>query len=347
MIRTPHRKEGSMNRRTILKQLFVLFTLLLFVTVVGCSGVELYQNLSEEDANEILVLLAENGVKATKKKTISQNEASYSIEVSDGEMVRARSLLVKHNLPRRKELGLTGVYKEKGLIPTPDEQKARYILALKGEIINSLERIPHIIDADVVLNVPQKDEFASAEAQKRQRPTASIVLRVKSVAHGEDILPEPKIQQFVANAVEGLNPRDVSVIVSYISIDGGGRSGPSEIPFAGSFGREKIRAPGLPPKGLKTPKPETKDELIGLNLDAESKKRLKLYLLSFFLILVVLSVSLIIVIIQGSRMRRTLNALKGPAGEHPAIEGELLEDEPAQLDDGSHFEDGTLPPDEF
>jgi hypothetical protein len=29
-----------------------------------------------------------------------------------------------------------GVYKEKGLIPTPDEQKARFLLALKGEIIN-------------------------------------------------------------------------------------------------------------------------------------------------------------------------------------------------------------------
>ena len=337
-----------MNRRTILKQLFTMLTLIIFVSVIGCGKIELYQNLSEEDANEILVLLAENGIKATKKRTVVQNEASYSIEVPDAEMVRARSLLVKHNLPRRKELGLTGVYKDKGLIPTPDEQKARYILALKGEIINSLERIPHIVDADVVLNVPQKDEFASAEAQKRQRPTASIVVRVRPGDPGAVALSEQKIQQFVANAVEGMNPRDVTVIVSYISPGDSVLPGAStSVPFAGSLGKERIQAPGLAPKGASSPPPVMTHELVGLNLDAESKDRLKVYLLSFFVILVVLSVALIVVIIQGSRMRRTLNALKGPAGNHPAIEGELMDEGPPQLDEGSHYDDGTLPPDEF
>jgi type III secretion protein J len=334
-----------MNRRTILKQFFTLLTLLIFMTVVGCGRIELYQDLSEQDANEILVLLAENGIKANKKKTIVQNEASYSIEVPEDEMVRARGLLVRHNLPRRKELGLTGVYKDKGLIPTPDEQKARYILALKGEIINSLERIPQILDADVVLNVPQKDEFASAEAQKKQRPTASIVLRVEPNAYGADALTEPKIQQFVANAVEGMNPRDVTVIVSYIPVSNRSKRGelnaPSKTPFAGSLGGNGIQAPGLAPKGAGSPPPVMTHELVGLNLDSESRDRLKVYLLIFFLILVILSVALIVVIIQGSRMRRTLNALKGPAGEYPAIEGEVLEEGPQQLDDGA------FPPDEF
>ncbi len=327
----------------------IVFTVVCIgLLAAGCSRVELYKNLSEEDANEILVLLAENGVKAKKKEIVRQNEITYAIEVPEDEMVRARSLLVKHSLPRRKELGLTGVYKEKGLIPTPDEQKARYLLAIKGEIINSLERLPSIIDADVVLNVPTKDEFAGAEAQKRQRPTASVVVRAKPGAFGDDAITEPKIQQFVANAVEGMNPRDVTVILSYIPVEEGEgdavRRRGSDVPFAPAVDVTPSRAPGLPPAAMETT-PGVKHEIIGLTLDAGSKERLKLYLLIFFVVLVILSVALIIVIVQGARMRRTLAALSRPAGEHPAIEGELLEEGPPQIGEGEGG--GPIPPEEF
>jgi len=285
--------------------------------LAGCGRLELYQDLNEKDANEILVLLSDNGIKANKKKNIRQNEISYSIEVRESDMVRARVLLVRHNLPRRKELGLTGVYKEKGLIPTPDEQKARFLLALKGEIINSLERIPQIVDADVVLNVPTKDEFASAEAQHRQRPTASVVLKAKLLDRGVAPISESKVQQFVSNAVEGMNPRDVTVVVSYLS-DAGGRAKPGDVKVFPTR-----RPDGRIPE-VSGPPPVFESELIGLRLDSDSKARLKVYLLVFFIMLVLISSALIIVIVQGSRMRKVMQSMHGPAGEHPAIEGEVL-----------------------
>jgi len=295
----------------------------------SCGRIELYQNLSEEEANEILVLLSENGIRPTKKKVVVQNETSYAIEVREADMVKARSLLVQHNLPRRKELGLTGVYKEKGLIPTPDEQKARFLLALKGEIINSLRRIPQVIDADVVLNVPARNEFAGPEEQKLQRPTASVVVKIKPETVGTDSVTEPRIQQFVANAVEGMNPRDVTVIISYLQT-------PDQPLKPGDVKTLPTRAPGLPPPAaVQSGKaPAVAHEVMGLKVDEESKGRLKAYMLVFFVLLIVLSSALIIMIVQGSRMRRTLAALQGPAGEHPAIEGEFMEDAPPRLEEG-------------
>lgn len=294
----------------------------------ACGRIELYQNLTEEEANEILVLLSENNIRPIKKKVVVQNETTYSIEVREADMVKARSLLLQHNLPRRKELGLTGVYKEKGLIPTPDEQKARYLLALKGEIINSLERIPQVIDADVVLNIPTRDEFASAESQQLQRPTASVVIKVKPDAAGLESVTEPKVQQFVSNSVEGMNPRDVTVIISYLQ-------GEERVLKPGDVKTLATQAPGLPPAAAAQMAKPTDHEIMGLNLDAESKGRLKVYLLVFFLLLVLLSSGLIIAIVQGSRMRRTLAALQGPAGENPAIEGQILEEGPPRLNEGN------------
>ena len=301
----------------------VILVLILFA--IGCGRVALYQNLSEEEVNEILVLLSENNIKAVKKKTIEQNEATYSVEVNDADMARARSLLVAHNLPRKKELGLSGVYKDKGLIPTPDEQKARYLLSLKGDIINLLQRLPQIVSADVVLNVPTKDEFADAEKQKLQRPTASVVVRVKPEASGLETLTEAKIQQQVASAVEVLIPRDVSVIISYLTQEENALK-PGDVKSLASH------SPSSPPAAVAPPAISLRHELMGLNLDAESKERLKVYLLVFFLLLVLLSTALIVVIVQGSRMRRTLAALKGPAGGLPAIEGQLMEEGPERIE---------------
>lgn len=313
------------------KKYWGLAVVLLLIFMAGCNKVELYQNLTEEETNEMLVLLAENGIKANKKRVVVQNEVSYSLDVREIDIAKARSLLLQHHLPRRKELGLTGVYKEKGLIPTPDEQKARYLLALKGEIINSLERIPQIVDADVVLNVPTKDEFADAERQKLLRPTASAVIRVKPEASGLESITEPKIQQFVANSVEGMNPRDVTVIISYIT---------SDQPIMRPGDVKTLPLPGqIPMPGAVEPAalPATTQEMMGLKLDSESKGRLKIYLLVFFLLLIVLSSALIIVIVQGSRMRRTLEVLKGPQGEHPAIDGQVLEEGPPRLGRGSEL----------
>ena len=309
-----------MNRQRFSFLIVLVLAVALFAA--GCGRVELHRDLTEEDANEIMVLLAENDIKADKKREVRQNVVSFIIEVRESDMVKARSLLVKHNLPRRKELGLTGVYKEKGLIPTPDEQKARFLLAIKGEIINSLERLPQIVDADVVLNIPTKDEFADAEVQYRQRPTASTIVRLKPDIPGVKAVTEAKIQQFVANAVEGMNPRDVTVILSYL--------GEEAMPPRRVRRPAVAPAPGVPPE----PGKEVTHELMGLTLDARSKGRLKIYLLIFFLLLIFLSAALIVVIIQGGRMRKTLSALKGPVGEHPAIEGQILEEGEPRLEEG-------------
>src|SRR5262249_52939018 len=119
---------------------------------------------------------------------------------------------IANNLPHRRELGLSGVYREKGLIPTPDEQKARFLLALKGEIINSLQKIPGVVDVDVVLNVPNDNEFADLDPVKR-KPTASVVVQPRNDELVAQTVTEDKIQRFVANTVPNLDPNDVTVIV--------------------------------------------------------------------------------------------------------------------------------------
>lgn len=280
----------------------ILFCLAL--ALVSCQKTSLYSDLAEEDVNEIMVLLEDNGIDVSKVKEVRQNEVYWSVAVPAKSLKKARALLLGHNLPRHRELGLSGVYKEKGLIPTPDEQKARFLLALKGEIVNSLEKIPEVVDADVVLNTPTPEEFAKGE---KKRPTASVVVKAKTPEGGQSTLTESKVQQFVANSVEDLNPRDVSVIITYMSEGRGLMPGETLVLPPQERGVEKL--------------PTTR--VVGVEVTKAGGERLKVYLAVFFGILVILSAALIITIVRTARMRQELKSYQGSKA---LVEGSVVEE---------------------
>ncbi len=300
-----------------MKKLIVI--LLIAVAFTACRKMDLYHDLTEEEANDMMVVLHQEGIGVNKVKEVRQNEVYWTIQVDPKRVTDARRLLVEHNLPRKRELGLSGVYKDKGLIPTPDEQKARYLLALKGEIINSLQKIPDVLDADVVINIPTPEEFATSET-KEKRPTASVIIKAKPTTAAESALSESKIQQFVANTVENLNPRDVSVIITYISV-----------PKQGVYPGQSVILPSASDVARAKVEDQSVTRVAGVDVAANSQKRLKIYLSVFFIVLAAMAGGLVVMVIRHSRMRQELKDIKGESA--PMIEGRVME-EPRKLSGG-------------
>ncbi len=276
---------------------------------VACRKVALHQGLDEVEVDEILVLLHENGIEAQKEleeNTQSQVQ-TWKITVNQELAPQARQILIANNLPRKKALGLSGVYQEKGLIPTPDEQKARFLLALKGEIINSLHKIPGVVDVDVVLNVPDSDEF-STTTMVQKRPTASVIVRTTNLESVTQTVTESKIQKFVANTIPNMDPNDVAVIISRTVT---------------RFGKAPENAPSavIPPpletpasanieasttSSMNTEASTNRRETVtvaGMNVDEESAGRLKFYIAAFLLVLMALAVFLIFNVLRLNRLR--------------------------------------------
>lgn len=279
----------------------------LILVMSACGQDILQQGLTEPEANEILVVLFQHNINATKVQTATPEGISYSITIPKDQIQDARRILVENNLPRAKELGSEGICKEKGLIPTPEEEKCRKLLAKKGDIINSLQRIPGVIDADIVLNVPEISPF-NTETQAENRPTASAVLRVKKTQDGYEVT-EARIQQFVSKSVEKLDPRDVSVIISYLP-------NPQEIlaqsPQAGTAGLD-VNAK------LAT--------IAGLVMKVESVKRFKIFAVVMLVLLLGVSAALILNVIKLTKMRQELKVSKLNSGlpEGAAMSPPLLE----------------------
>lgn len=296
-----------MRRRN---KIFISLSLCFFASLLllGCGREALYNNLSQEDANKVMVLLEKNAIDASLEQQVFQNEVSFAIKVNKQDMAKARELIVSSQVISPRSPGLKEVYQGKGAsgwIKTPAEERARYLLALKGEIVNSLKKLPGVVDVDCVLNIPEEEALGLKE---KKRPTASVVIKAETPEQGESTLSEVQIQQFVANAVEGMSARDVSVLLHFVA-PVGTKLRPGQT----------VLLPKTPETGAEEP-----SHLMGLKLDSSSKERLKVYLIVFFLILLVLSAALVVSIVQARRTRSELKDLQG--GQMKALGGRALEE---------------------
>ncbi|MCB1215520.1 MAG: hypothetical protein KDK66_08605 [Deltaproteobacteria bacterium] len=277
-----------------------LFLSLILLGLSACGQEVLHENLTERQANEISYILHEHHIEAKKVRSESSQEVTYSVEVKKEDYAEARKLMVLFNLPKVEKIGFKELCKETGLIPTAQEAKCRTLLALKGEIVNSLESIPGVIEANVVLSIPEKKSFDDPSAEE-PRPTASAVIKLNRDLMDSE-LKESHFQRFIANAVENLDPLSVSVVLTYQDTIRPESEDPDSKAVASP---EASRDSGEPMAvaGLST--------VAGLELSEASVKRFKIYAVVFLVVLMAVSGVLIINVLKMTKLRQELKVAKG------------------------------------
>lgn len=182
-----------------------------FVALSGCS-IELQHDLTEDDANEIYVVLQHNGISASKLKEEGGNEPRYIISVPKQDVAAAAQLLKDHSLPRPKADGLAIFKRMKGMIPTQTEERAMFIEALAGEISNALNRYPGVLEARTIVMIPENNDLTQPD--KRPLPTASVFIKYTATEEHVPPFKETDIQEFVANSVTDMKKEHVKVLMT-------------------------------------------------------------------------------------------------------------------------------------
>ena len=190
----------------------LLLASLAFVCVAGCS-VELHHDLTEQDANDIYVLLQENGIAAAKVRDEGGNQPTYVIAVPKRDAATASRLLSEYSLPRPKISGLRIFADKKGMIPTQTEERAMLLEAMGGEIAMALNRIDGVLDARAIVVTPEVSELTLPE--NRPPNTASVLVRYRANTDGKPPLTEEQIQRFVATSLPDMKPDNVTVLLTH------------------------------------------------------------------------------------------------------------------------------------
>jgi type III secretion protein J len=187
-----------------------LLLLLGLLALAGCARDEIVHAADEAQANAMLVVLEERGLDAEKERDDAR-DGGWVVSVPGRDSAAARRVLSEHDLPRTPAPGLGEVFGKPGLVPTPMEERARYLHALSGELARSVEAIDGVAEARVHLALAPEDPL---RAQAAPPPRAAVLVKVRPGLRARVEPMTDGIRALVAGAVAGLEAATVSVVVS-------------------------------------------------------------------------------------------------------------------------------------
>ncbi|MCA9600857.1 MAG: hypothetical protein KC417_02465, partial [Myxococcales bacterium] len=186
----------------------LLWIALACLTAPGCDS-PLAEGLTEAQANEVVVALGAEGVASSKEATSAQGDKpAYRINVPSGDVPSALAALEARGLPRTNERGFEEIYAEASFVPTPTEERAKYVAGLSGELARSLRTLDGVLDARVHIALPERASLLDVTTRK---PRASVLLKV---AHGSAGPDPAAVRKLVGGAVDDLDEANVAVVVA-------------------------------------------------------------------------------------------------------------------------------------
>jgi type III secretion protein J len=190
------------------------WVLVLAWAVAGCSSSVLH-GIDERAANEATAALERAGIGAEKvpDDTVAGGPAgaTFTVRVTSGDASRAVDLLHALGLPRQPRRGFAETYGQPSLIPTPSEERARYLNATAGEIEKTLESIDGVVSARVHLALEESDPLSLDGTPRAPSSRAAVLLKARP---GAAPISERDVQRLVAGSVAGLDPAAVGVVVT-------------------------------------------------------------------------------------------------------------------------------------
>jgi len=182
----------------------------MIMLVAGCSREqELYSQLSEAEANDMVALLYGHGLPATKQR----DDTLFTVLTETSSFSQAVNLLRANGLPRTQYQTLGSMFEKKGFVSSPLEERARLNHALSQELAHTLTNIDGVVTAYVHLAVPERDVLAEVQASA----SASVFVKHRSDVDLRGSVSQ--IKALVVNGIENLPYDNVTVALFETNVD--------------------------------------------------------------------------------------------------------------------------------
>ncbi|MCG8650826.1 MAG: type III secretion inner membrane ring lipoprotein SctJ [Pirellulales bacterium] len=184
---------------------------LLLLTVAGCGHVNLYTNIGEKEANEMMAILQEHDIQCDKQ---SGDDGSWSVTVGPDSFAEAVEILSELGRPREKFVTMQDLFPQKGLVSSPAEQKIRLTYGREQALAKTISELPTVVSARVHLVLPditalgkplQPSSASVVVIHYPNTETENLTLLVKEIVIGG--VPELKMDAISVKPV----PADVSI----------------------------------------------------------------------------------------------------------------------------------------
>lgn len=170
--------------------------------LVGCQK-SLRDDLSESEADDVVALLQQEGIAASKKRGES---GDWSIIIDEDSEADAERLTHLYGAPRSPHATVAEIFPGTGLLPSELEEHARYAFALGHELARTIEQIDGVLAARVHVAMPAPNP----RQREQPPPTASVFVRYRSDQRID--MMKNQIRTLVARALPGADAEAISVL---------------------------------------------------------------------------------------------------------------------------------------
>lgn len=183
----------------------ILFFLCTAILLAGCNTQNVQNVKIESEANQIIDVLGENGIRAKKNETGEGDRKSFIISVNGDEetVAAAIQLMEDHCLGRPDPPEPEGG----AVITSLEVERAREQRRMKMNIESQLRKLPGVTCVDVNFVPPQDRSLAINPYPS----TASVLVNYKTAAFP---VSKEEIASLVARSVPALQPDNVSVVIT-------------------------------------------------------------------------------------------------------------------------------------
>jgi type III secretory pathway lipoprotein EscJ len=183
----------------------ILLFLLAAVLLSACSARKVQTVKVESEANQIIDVLGENGIRAKKNEVGEGDRKTFEILVNgdDESVAAAIQLMEDHCLGRPDPPEPEGG----AVITSMEVERAREQRRIKMNIESQLRKLPGVTCVDVNFVPPQDRSLAINPYPS----TASVLINYKTPAFGQS---KEDIANLVARSVPALQPENVSVMLA-------------------------------------------------------------------------------------------------------------------------------------
>lgn len=180
--------------------------------LTGCAQETIAHRQVERQANKILVLLRKGGVEAQKVRDQGSRDLRFNVVVGGGDSATALSILERWNLPEEPRVGTAESFSGGGMIPTAEQERAKRIVGVEGDIVNALRQIPRVISAEAAVSIPEDDPLRD-ETLERPRPKASVMIVYLRDGSGAPPVSAEEVQRHVQAKLAEVKSNEVNVLL--------------------------------------------------------------------------------------------------------------------------------------
>ena len=193
------------------------------IFLAACDSV-LHTEIPETEANEMIALLAANGVSAGKS---AGDKGVVTLRVKSSQFARAVDVLRENGYPKDQFNNLGTIFQQQGLISSPLEEHVRYVFGLSQTISETLSHIDGVITARVHIVVPEE----SSVGNDIGAPSAAVFLKTSPGVDLDESIP--LIKELVRASVQGVSYESVVVTIFEADEPAGIANGPTMREIAG------------------------------------------------------------------------------------------------------------------